>query len=152
MKCSSCHQCLLHKGGYLSRKTSSMKTSFHGSCSLLFPSLHQDDYYSSTFSLRLPPQPFTRILYPTPFLFPYDTSPSYLFRCSPNPAFLHFFPHAISTSFSVLFNLCNLKEICRRRHTNRKIERRNQHALEIQARAVSNRKPQGAGPSSNGSR
>ncbi len=23
---------------------------------------------------------------------PYDTSPSYLFRCSPNPAFLHFFP------------------------------------------------------------
>jgi hypothetical protein len=35
---------------------------------------------------------------------PYGTSPS------PNLALLHFFPPAISTSFSILFNLCNLDQ------------------------------------------
>ncbi len=45
----------------------------------------------------------------------------------------------------------NLKEICRR-HTQREIERRNQHALGIQARAVSKSQAAAAGPSSNGSR
>lgn len=44
---------------------------------------------------------------------PYDTSPSYLFRCSPNPAFLHFFPPPPSPQ---VFQSCSISATWTRTH------------------------------------